>query len=776
MTTSGKALEGVIYTFEARSKVTSLELTPFLLVKGSWNGEADSWYRIDFFGKLNSTATENVYLPLLRNYRYTVSIDGVSGRGYGSPDEAANASFTNIQATTHTLNEGNIERVVWDGYNYLAVTTNTYEIGNSNVVQNIGHISATTNYSTGWTATVKIATGDQAGWLTLTNTSGAGDENAQPLGMSVQPNTGTGNRTAVVTVTAGRLKQTVTVTQLLNQKLSLDIGNVEAVFPAKTTPAMFSLPIEWEPAGTPVQIEIIHAGTPAAAAYATEYNDNRLNGYSNGLIFSGDNVISATLVDTDGNPSNGGTALLSICPDKDENLDTFAERRTILKITSNNGATPVAHTEVKTVLLRQLDYEIVLEGERETYQPNTTYSIIVKSNAPWEVAATGPNAGEINILSAFYGEPNTEGVTLTFKTGGTDNAEPKLTFTPVGGAQKEVGVLLKQMLPNCYIVAPGTTNFTFPIAKVWEVWSTDRDLVGEYPAALEGTLSANLLWQDVQGLIISQPTLNGADRDATISLSTASLSGNAVVELKVDGVTRWSWHIWVCDFDPDENTGYNAYNGLIIMERNLGAMNNTPGDAGSFGLLYQWGRKDPFLSSGSATPPITAKPVYEFGGATVDMTAEATSQIMNLIETISYPFRFYTGQLWYTNDNTSLEFHRMDFWDSSIVGKTIFDPCPEGWKTPIENMMMYVNPASYVIGEGLYAGTIGFFPSVPYRNAGDATLITVIPQNSYYHSGLSFFTGGLSGYGNSHNISPTRVALSPIGPAMGIPARCVKIQ
>lgn len=43
-----------------------------------------------------------------------------------------------------------------------------------------------------------------------------------------------------------------------------------------------------------------------------------------------------------------------------------------------------------------------------------------------------------------------------------------------------------------------------------------------------------------------------------------------------------------------------------MMDRNLGATSATPDEPGSFGLMYQWGRKDPFcgvaeLASGKST-------------------------------------------------------------------------------------------------------------------------------------------------------------------------------
>ncbi len=66
----------------------------------------------------------------------------------------------------------------------------------------------------------------------------------------------------------------------------------------------------------------------------------------------------------------------------------------------------------------------------------------------------------------------------------------------------------------------------------------------------------------------------------------------------------WSWHIWgVGDYAIADSvltdtwvvgeTGKSKY---VFMDRNLGAYSCLPGSA-SFGLLYQWGRKDPFIGA-----------------------------------------------------------------------------------------------------------------------------------------------------------------------------------
>ena len=81
--------------------------------------------------------------------------------------------------------------------------------------------------------------------------------------------------------------------------------------------------------------------------------------------------------------------------------------------------------------------------------------------------------------------------------------------------------------------------------------------------------------------------------------------GNAVIAAKdKNGTILWSWHIWLTD-QPQEQIYYN--NAGTMMDRNLGATSATPGDVGALGLLYQWGRKDPFLGSSSISSRVDAR-------------------------------------------------------------------------------------------------------------------------------------------------------------------------
>ena len=98
-----------------------------------------------------------------------------------------------------------------------------------------------------------------------------------------------------------------------------------------------------------------------------------------------------------------------------------------------------------------------------------------------------------------------------------------------------------------------------------------------------------------------------------------------------------------------------------MMDRNLGATSATPGSVGALGLLYQWGRKDPFLGSSSISSSVKA--------LSTGTWETSSTQITNALA-ISNPTTFFTGSSNYLPDAN---------WQSK---KTAYDPCPAGWRVP----------------------------------------------------------------------------------------------
>ena len=114
------------------------------------------------------------------------------------------------------------------------------------------------------------------------------------------------------------------------------------------------------------------------------------------------------------------------------------------------------------------------------------------------------------------------------------------------------------------------------------------------------------------------------------------------------------------------------------MDRNLGATSATPGDVGALGLLYQWGRKDPFLGSSSISSSTEAKSTITWPSAVSSNLNRGTIEYAT-----AHPTTFITGNSsnddWHYTGSSSTDNTR---WTTSENDKSIYDPCPPGWRVP----------------------------------------------------------------------------------------------
>ncbi len=169
-------------------------------------------------------------------------------------------------------------------------------------------------------------------------------------------------------------------------------------------------------------------------------------------------------------------------------------------------------------------------------------------------------------------------------------------------------------------------------------------------------------------------TVSYADGNITFSTNSVYKEGNALIAAKdANGTILWSWHIWFTDKPKDQVYNNNAG---IMMDRNLGATSATKGDVGALGLLYQWGRKDPFLSGESVSSDTPAASTLESWSTPVSSDASNG--------TISYATASPTTFITYNSRNydwyyTGTEDTDNTRWQST---KTIYDPCPVGYRVP----------------------------------------------------------------------------------------------
>lgn len=250
---------------------------------------------------------------------------------------------------------------------------------------------------------------------------------------------------------------------------------------------------------------------------------------------------------------------------------------------------------------------------------------------------------------------------------------------------------------NCFIVHPypagGVTDgqtlsrrFSIPVSQVNAYWKDIRqDDARRLSAMSEWTVE--ILWQDVPDLV-TLITTSGKGPNQRILFSVANGTyGNAVIALKKGDEILWSWHVWSTDYDPEYHSkpvekkyiypvdggfvhryggdfwepsanGTDAfvatYRDKYIMDRNLGA--SSPENTG---LMYQFGRKDPF---------------------TADLLSVVSSK-MTMDQTVLTPEVYVkvASNDWCSDMST---FNTWNSPSSYKEGKSIFDPCPAGWKVP----------------------------------------------------------------------------------------------
>ena len=231
---------------------------------------------------------------------------------------------------------------------------------------------------------------------------------------------------------------------------------------------------------------------------------------------------------------------------------------------------------------------------------------------------------------------------------------------------------------NCYIVKTvGEYSFDATVRGNGRIVE-NIDFANEEldPADVE------LVWQSDNGLVDSLKL-----KDGRIYFSAKNLNGNALVAaLDEAGKIIWSWHIWLLD---EEITNVKTRKGDMIMDRNLGAISLDFDSPESHGLLYQWGRKDPFpaspIVSGGTTSTMPV-PVYDAEGNEVGIAHSSLENAENntLDFAISNPTTVLSNKSQYAEcrDWLRKEFSNPALWGGSDGKKSLFDPCPAGYRVP----------------------------------------------------------------------------------------------
>ena len=283
---------------------------------------------------------------------------------------------------------------------------------------------------------------------------------------------------------------------------------------------------------------------------------------------------------------------------------------------------------------------------------------------------------------------------------------------------------------NCYLVAaPGNYTFNADIAGNGRLPypETYGTIMGVDPKNLiqdgkkyaidwlwasglsfDAVKSGNMTDTEVVKQIINNVGLTGEKGEISIGLAAGStmktLSGNvllALYEVNTDGTAGdivWTWHLWLGMPEaqhykfPATNMDWVFTNeDWYMLDRNIGAESKELGNPRSTGLYYQRSRKEPMIGfgnvQGSTNWTENQIPTYRntavFGGRAA-WTGGMTYSNYN---TLKYPMALMTG---IPSQTSTSEYYYA--WSSSKDAKnenditndtkSMFDPCPSGYRMP----------------------------------------------------------------------------------------------
>jgi len=260
------------------------------------------------------------------------------------------------------------------------------------------------------------------------------------------------------------------------------------------------------------------------------------------------------------------------------------------------------------------------------------------------------------------------------------------TYTPPAHVPaswtSEAADLVVSNAANCYIVYhKDVAGYSANAGKAFRIPAVK----GKSSSSVGSINSVSILWETYNGTsdsVSPNTVIEAVDYDASyiyfkMPESAQMHTGNALIAaINAMGHILWSWHIWVPSsvVNPITNTKFSP---TAIMDRNLGAIQPAvaaesfvPVEA--YGLYYQWGRKDPFFTSNWKRNASTDLTFVNPGTVSTDVSVENPT-------------------VWYYNNDGSTK-PATNNWNSSEVttlwddsGKTIYDPCPEGYRTSPRN-------------------------------------------------------------------------------------------
>jgi hypothetical protein len=444
----------------------------------------------------------------------------------------------------------------------------------------------------------------------------------------------------------------------------------------------------------------------------------------------------------------------------------------VMKSTQDNDATIAA-----------LSATVVSGGN--TYTVANGGSVFVPSGAQVSITFSpvsgykSPN----NIELVMGSESETVTVTYNFIT------PPVISGITDLSRQNIYGESISTTTANCYVVSTAGT-YAFPLVygnafangkinssaytKVEGAYSMDfvnhLDNVITYPFIEDhdGCVvgSAELSMADTDGVFSGMEIIEGGScsyiKFVVNNIPTTGANG-VISVLDTNGTVMWSWHIWVWpdDLTPVEITNSTGvkYN---ILPVNLATKKSTT--AGKmYNWFYQWGRPTPML------PPKDYNSSTNATNYGVKSFAVSSGLANTYGAGIQNPQMFYIGSTLNYNWFGSMSYYNL--WDANCISfgnsdntvvKTVYDPCPAGFKMPNGNTFTYFSTSNAVGGfnngwkfKRNAEDTTGvFFPASGFRSNSNGDFVVVGSAGLMWLSSSESLGRTYAMYFNSSNVNP----------------------
>ena len=326
---------------------------------------------------------------------------------------------------------------------------------------------------------------------------------------------------------------------------------------------------------------------------------------------------------------------------------------------------------------------------------------------------------------------------------------------------------------NCYIVSEGG-YYKFAAQKV-----NNKENCFEGTNPYSAGYRANWLWATGTETKVDEVSLGNS---GNINFRVKpNANGNTIIALyNPDGEIVWSWHIWCTTMGSVMTPHHYTRNTSWLMsDINIGATSKNDGDVNSYGMYYQWGRKDPFPADKSNcvfNGDANFSTIHTIANKTPNVTEKSLSY------TIAHPmtFLYQNGKrTWISADEAA---DAQSLWNNTGSGKTNYDPCPSGYRVPhnwdyawytywvADNITVNTTGLTYT-----YDGVSTYYPAAGYLNDGVLTDAGLTAR--YWLASLSATpsaNANMLGYSLLYTLSTSTTKKEGSRAGFALPVRCMK--